>query len=557
MAVTKQHPAEIYAQQVRTGNILTCEFVQLAVDRYYRDMDNALDKGWYFDRKAAQRAISFIERLKHTKGQWAGLRFKLEPWQQFIIWNIFGWKMADGTRRFRYAYVEIARKNGKTALSAGIGLYMLFADGESRPEVYSAATVKDQARICFSDAVEIVKATDLKNYLTTYRNSIVYELKGGMMKPLSSDYGTHDGLNPSCGIIDEFHAHKDSGMFDVIKSAFGARKQPLMFIITTAGFNKAGACYAYRDNVIKILRGINEDDTLFGIIYTMDANEEWDNPQMWIKSNPNLGVSLFPNYLEDQVNDAKNRPEAVRNVMTKNVNLWVDAEKTWILDDAWMKCVGTTEIEDLRGCECWGGLDLSNVSDITAFVLIFHENDKFQLLPFFWIPEEKMLEKIRKENINYDLWVKAGFVKVTSGNVLDYEFVKADILQIVEIYDLQSSAYDRWNSSQTIIDLQNEGMECNPFGQGYGSMSAPSKEFEKLVLSEKIEHFGNPVLRWMLSSTLIKTDPAGNIKPDKEKSVQKIDGIVASIMALGEWMTAQAEDDNDPYSKRGMLSFND
>ena len=557
MAVTKQHPAEIYAQQVRTGNILTCEFVQLAVDRYYRDMDNALDKGWYFDRKAAQRAISFIERLKHTKGQWAGLRFKLEPWQQFIIWNIFGWKMADGTRRFRYAYVEIARKNGKTALSAGIGLYMLFADGESRPEVYSAATVKDQARICFSDAVEIVKATDLKNYLTTYRNSIVYELKGGMMKPLSSDYGTHDGLNPSCGIIDEFHAHKDSGMFDVIKSAFGARKQPLMFIITTAGFNKAGACYAYRDNVIKILRGINEDDTLFGIIYTMDANEEWDNPQMWIKSNPNLGVSLFPNYLEDQVNDAKNRPEAVRNVMTKNVNLWVDAEKTWILDDAWMKCVGTTEIEDLRGCECWGGLDLSNVSDITAFVLIFHENDKFQLLPFFWIPEEKMLEKIRKENINYDLWVKAGFVKVTSGNVLDYEFVKADILQITEMYDLQSSAYDRWNSSQTIIDLQNEGMECNPFGQGYGSMSAPSKEFEKLVLSEKIEHFGNPVLRWMLSSTLIKTDPAGNIKPDKEKSVQKIDGIVASIMALGEWMTAQAEDDNDPYSKRGMLSFND
>ena len=557
MAVTKQHPAETYAQQVRTGNILTCEFVQLAVDRYYRDMDNALDKGWYFDRKAAQRAISFIERLKHTKGQWAGLRFKLEPWQQFIIWNIFGWKMADGTRRFRYAYVEIARKNGKTALSAGIGLYMLFADGESRPEVYSAATVKDQARICFSDAVEIVKATDLKNYLTPYRNSIVYELKGGMMKPLSSDYGTHDGLNPSCGIIDEFHAHKDSGMFDVIKSAFGARKQPLMFIITTAGFNKAGACYAYRDNVIKILRGINEDDTLFGIIYTMDANEEWDNPQMWIKSNPNLGVSLFPNYLEDQVNDAKNRPEAVRNVMTKNVNLWVDAEKTWILDDAWMKCVGTTEIEDLRGCECWGGLDLSNVSDITAFVLIFHENDKFQLLPFFWIPEEKMLEKIRKENINYDLWVKAGFVKVTSGNVLDYEFVKADILQIIEIYDLQSSAYDRWNSSQTIIDLQNEGMECNPFGQGYGSMSAPSKEFEKLVLSEKIEHFGNPVLRWMLSSTLIKTDPAGNIKPDKEKSVQKIDGIVASIMALGEWMTAQAEDDNDPYSKRGMLSFND
>ena len=555
MTKTKIHPAEQYAKQVLAGEVMVCEFVTLAVKRYYNDLENALDKGWYFDRKAAIRAIGFIEKLKHTKGKWAGQRFKLESWQQFILWNIFGWMKADGTRRFRYVYVEIARKNGKTALSAGIGLYMLFADGEARPEVYSAATVKDQARICFSDAVEIVKKTDLKNYLSPYRNSIVYELKSGMMKPLSSDYGTHDGLNPSCGIIDEFHAHKDSGMFDVIKSAFGARRQPLMFIITTAGFNKNGACYAYRSNVIKILQGINEDDSLFGIIYTLDSKEEWDNPKMWIKSNPNLGVSVFPEYLADQVNDAKNRPEAVRNVMTKNVNLWVDAEKTWILDDIWQKCIGTTDIKSLRGCKCWGGLDLSNVSDITAFVLLFHENDKFQLLPFFWIPEEKMLEKIRKENINYDKWSSLGFVKVTAGNVLDYDFVKADILQIVEKYDLQSTAYDRWNASQTIIDLQNEGMECSPFGQGYGSMGAPTKEFEKMVLTEKIEHFGNPVLRWMMASTVIKTDPAGNIKPDKEKSSQKIDGIVASIMALGEWMTAQSEEDNNPYNQRGMLSL--
>lgn len=555
MTKTKIHPAEQYAQQVLAGEVLVCEFVTLAVKRYYNDLENALDKGWYFDRKAAIRAIGFIEKLKHTKGKWAGQRFKLESWQQFILWNIFGWMKADGTRRFRYVYVEIARKNGKTALSAGIGLYMLFADGEARPEVYSAATVKDQARICFSDAVEIVKKTDLKNYLSPYRNSIVYELKGGTMKPLSSDYGTHDGLNPSCGIIDEFHAHKDSGMFDVIKSAFGARRQPLMFIITTAGFNKNGACYAYRSNVIKILQGINEDDSLFGIIYTLDSKEEWDNPKMWIKSNPNLGVSVFPEYLADQVNDAKNRPEAVRNVMTKNVNLWVDAEKTWILDDMWQKCIGTTDIKSLRGCKCWGGLDLSNVSDITAFVLLFHENEKFQLLPFFWIPEDKMLEKIRKENINYDKWSSLGFVKVTAGNVLDYDFVKADILQIAEIYDLQSTAYDRWNASQTIIDLQNEGMECSPFGQGYGSMGAPTKEFEKMVLTEKIEHFGNPVLRWMMASTVVKTDPAGNIKPDKEKSSQKIDGIVASIMALGEWMTAQAEEDNNPYNQRGMLSL--
>ena len=551
----KLHTAEVYAEQILNGEILTCELVQLAVKRYFSDIDNVLERGWYFDRKAAARAIKFIESLKHTKGEWAGQRFKLEPWQQFVVWNIFGWKLADGTRRFRYVYIEIARKNGKTALSAGIGLYMLFADGESRPEVYSAATVKDQAKICFADAVEIVKATDLKNYLTPYRNSIVYELKGGTFKPLSSDYGTHDGLNPSCGIIDEFHAHKDSGMFDVIKSAFGARRQPLMFIITTAGFNKSGACYAYRDNVIKILRGINQDDTLFGMIYTLDKNEEWDIPKMWVKSNPNLGVSLSVDYLAGEIKDAKNRPEAVRNVMTKNVNLWVDAEKTWILDEKWMQCVGSTTLEDLRSCDCWGGLDLSNVSDITAFVLLFNENDKFQLLPFFWIPEEKMLEKVRKENINYDHWVREGFVKVTPGNVTDYDFVQADILRITADYNLKSTAYDRWNSSQTIINLTDEGLTFNPFGQGYGSMSAPTKQFEALVLSERVEHFGNPVLRWMLSSTLVKTDPAGNIKPDKEKSTQKIDGIVSSIMALGEWMTAQADDDSNPYNDRGLLTL--
>ena len=452
----KLNPAEQYAKDVRDGKVVVCEYVRRAVERYYSDLDNALDRGWYFDRKAAQRTIKFIENLKHTKGEWAGQRFLLEPWQQFIIWNLFGWMLADGSRRFRYAYIEIARKNGKTALSAGIGLYMLFADGESRPEVYSAATVKDQAKICFSDAAEIVKATDLKKYLSVFRNSITYEAKGGLLKPLSSDYGTHDGLNPSCGIIDEFHAHKDSGMFDVIKSAFGARRQPLMFIITTAGFNKTGACFAYRDNVIKVLRGVNTDDSLFGIVYTLDDKEEWDNPKMWIKANPNLGVSLSVDYLASQVMDAKNRPEAVRNVMTKNVNLWVDAELTWILDDVWMRCVGQADPGSLRGCDCWGGLDLSNVGDVTAFVLLFRENDRFQLLPFFWIPEEKMREKVKKENINYDKWVAEGFVTVTPGNVVDYDFVKADILQITADYNLKSTAYDRWNASQTIIDLSNE-----------------------------------------------------------------------------------------------------
>lgn len=552
--MSKLHVAEIYAQQVLNSEIVVCEYVSLAVKRYYNDLDNAIDKGWYFDKKAALRALKFIQSLKHTKGEWAGQKFLLEPWQQFIIWNIFGWKLSNGTRRYRYVYIEVSRKNGKTALSAGIGLYMLYADGESRPEVYSAATAKDQAKICFLDAVEIVKKTDLKNYLTPYKNAIEYSGKGGVFRPLSSDDGLHDGLNPNCAVIDEYHAHKDSGMFDVIKSAFGARKQPLMFIITTAGKNRNCACYNYRSNVIKIVQGINEDNSLFGMIYTQDTQEEWDNPMMWIKSNPNLNISLSVDYLADQVKDAKNRPEAVRNVMTKNLNLWVDAEKTWILDDKWMECVGSTDIESLKGCECWGGIDLSNVSDITAFILLFNQNDRFQILPFFWIPEEKMKEKILKENINYDMWVRDGFVKSTPGNIIDYDFVKADIINILLDYRFQSGAYDRWNSSQIILNLQDEGMELNPFGQGYASMSAPSKQLETLALSQKLEHFGNPILRWMVASTSTMSDPAGNIKPDKKNSSQKIDGVVASIMALGEWMTAQVGKDTNPYETRGLIN---
>ena len=438
MAAVKKYPAEFYAEQVRSGAILVCEYVRLAVERYYADLDRALDEGRYFDKKAAMRAIHFIEKLKHTKGEWAGQRFRLEPWQQFVLWNIFGWKNADGTRRFRYAYIEIARKNGKTALSAGIGLYMLFADGESRPEVYSAATVKDQAKICFSDAVEIVKATDLKNYLTPYRNSIVYELKGGTMKPLSSDYGTHDGLNPSCGIIDEFHAHKTDEVYAVMKSSMGARRQPLLCIITTAGFNLAGPCFTYRSSAIKMLEGIFEDDALLAMIYTQDSREELADPATWVKSNPCFGASVKPEFLEEQYHTMRTKPEQESAILTKNFNMWVQASDIWIGDDVWCACRSETPVESLAGCECYAGLDLGSVNDFSSLVLAFHENDRTQLLPFFWIPEEKYRTRreMQRENANIDVWVRQGLLRVTPGNVTDYDVIRRDIARLAERYDL-------------------------------------------------------------------------------------------------------------------------
>lgn len=555
MKKTILQDVEQYVSDVLSGKKVAGKSEIAAVQRYVNDKKRALDCGFYLDTKAGEKAINFIQKLKHTKGKWAGKFLLLEPWQKFIVFNLFAWRKADGTRRFRYAYVEVARKNGKTALAAGIALYMLFAEKEPRAEVYSVATVKDQAKLCFNDSVAIVKQTSLSQRMRVFRDSILYEQLGAYFKPLSSDDGIHDGYSPYCVIVDEYHAHKDNGMLDVMRSGMAARTQPLVFIITTAGFNKNYPCYAYRQNAKNVMNGIVEDDSLFAIIFEMDAEDDWTDPQCWAKANPNLGISVDYEYLAGEVKDAQNRPEAVRGVKTKNLNMWVDAETTWILDEMWQKCSGSLTLADVEGCKCWGGLDLSNISDITAFVLLFEIEDKLALVPKFWIPEDKLQEKIAKENVGFAEWVQKGYVTVTPGNILDYDFVKADIMNLAEKYDVSSIAYDRWNSSQTIIQLQDEGLEMSPFGQGYGSMSAPSKEFEKMVLAGKIEHFGNPVLRWMLASTAIQTDPAGNIKPDKRKSSQKIDGIVASIMALGEMMTAKAKEEKNPYQSRGMRSF--
>lgn len=545
-----------YIDGVLSGKIVVGELMRLSVERHVRDLGQQLDTGFRFDERAGSRAIRFIEHLRHTKGKWAGKPLTLEGWEKFIVGSLFGWKRPDGTRRYRRAYVEVARKNGKTTLAAGISLYMLTSDGEPRAEVYSVAAVRDQAKICFNDAKQAALGSDLKKHIKVWAKAITQEETASTYQALSSDAGIHDGYSPSCVIVDEYHAHPNNEMFDVMVSGTGARRQPLMFIITTAGFNKNYPCYEFRKNAVNVLRGVTEDDSLFVAIFTMDEGDEWDDPKNWIKANPNLGVSVEAEYIAEQVHDAKNRPEAVRNVKTKHLNMWVDAEKTWILDEKWQLCKGDTDPESLKGCTCWGGLDLANVSDMTAFVLIFNENDRFQLLPFFWIPEDTLREKVKSSNASFDAWVSAGYVTMTPGNVTDYDFVQADILRICQMYDVQSIAYDRWNSSQTVIDLQNEGLNMSPFGQGYGSMSTPTKEFERLVLTQQIEHFGNPVLRWQLASVAIATDPAGNIKVDKRKSSQKVDGIVSAVEALAQLMTDMATG-NNPYASRGLLSFNE
>lgn len=547
---------EQYVSDVLLGKVVCGKTALATIMRYERDKKDAIDKGFYLDIAAGEKIINFIQKLVHTKDKWAGLPLLLEPWQMFILFNLCGWKKANGKRRFRTAYVEVARKNGKTALAAGVALYGLYAEQLSRAEVYSIATTRDQAKLCFTDAIEIVKKTALNKRLKCFRDSISYESTGSFFKPLSADYGVHDGGSPSTVIVDEFHAHPTTGMYDVMVSGQAAREEPITFIITTAGFNKNYPCYAFRKNAKNVINGITDDESLFAMIFEMDEGDDWTDPRNWVKANPNLGVSVSVDYLEQQVKDALNRPEAVVNVKTKNLNMWVDAELTWILDSKWMESSVIDDDSMLEGMQCWGGLDLSNVSDITAFVLIFKDDDgRLYLKPYFWIPEDTLRDKIAKENVFYSEWVQKGYVKVTPGNVIDYDFIRADIDKIAQQYNVQSISYDRWNSSQLVIQMQSDGFTMSPFGQGYGSMSAPTKEFEKMVLQGKVEHFGNPVLRWMMSSVAIQRDPAGNIKPDKRKSSQKIDGVVASIMALGEMMTAMADEDSNPYNSRGLRSL--
>jgi phage terminase large subunit-like protein len=547
-----------YAYDVLEGRVLACKYVKLAVQRHLNDLKEGHKRGLYFDEAAGHHIINFFQFLKHSKGKFAGKAFELEPYQQFTLWVLFGWKNADGTRRFKYAYNEVARKNGKSTLSSGVALYMLLGDGESGAEVYTAATMRDQAKICFDEAKKMVqKSPALKSRISVYQHNMHILANNSKMEPLSSDADSLDGLNPHCSIVDEYHAHRNAELYNVLKSAMGAREQPLQFTITTAGFNKEGPCYQLRKTCIEILEGKKHDDTLFAIIFTLDEDDDWTDEKVWIKANPNLGNSISLKYLRDECNSAKNNASEEVNFKTKNLNIWTDASTTWIADEKWKACNKPVDMEGLEGKECFGGLDLASVVDVASLVLFFPQEDgTFDLLPYFWIPEDTAAERTRKDGVGYLQWIKEGFIRTTPGNVIDFNFIKEDIRQLCEQYQVKRLGFDRWNSSQLVNDLTEEGINLTPFGQGFKDMAAPTKELERLVYAKLIRHNQNPVLRWMLGNVEIKRDPAGNIKPDKQKSSEKIDGIVATIMAIGEYMTDQANGAGPSvYEERGIRTL--
>jgi phage terminase large subunit-like protein len=529
-----------YALAVTSGEVVACKHVQNACARYLRDREGS---EFVFDEVAAEHAITFIQELEHTTGEHAGRNFILEPWQAFIVANIFGF-MRDGFRRFTRAYVEVPRKNGKSTFSSAIMLYGLLVDDEPAAQVYSAATKLDQAMMVFGESVRMCQNIGWLSEAVTVNNSVNNRriLYGqSIYRPLEWNPNKQDGLNSHMAVIDEYHAHPNDELYNVIRNSMGARRQPLLFTITTAGFNKEAPCYKHRQFCAKVLEGAIVDDSLFSVIYTLDEGDDWTDSKNWRKANPNWGISVYPRQLEQALTEAKEYASKEVEFKTKLLNVWTDTALTWINDSDWMQCSD----EGAMVGECYGGLDLATSGDFCAFTLYWPETCAVKT--WYYLPEETVKRRNDAAGQSIRQWVADGLITATEGNVTDYAYIKAQICKLAIDHDIKEIAFDRFNSSQLVIELQNEGLEMFKFGQGFVSMSAPTMELERLVKEGRLRHGGNPVTRWQMGNIMLRTDPAGNIKIDKAKSGDKVDGPVSLVMALGTCMQEAAKNINSDF----------
>jgi len=524
-----------YAEAVTSGQITAGRLVKLACERHLRDLETGKEHGLHFDSEQAERVIAFFPLLKHSKGEWAGQSFILEPWEAFIIGSLFGWKRADGTRRFRTAYVSVARKNGKSTLTAGIGNYMAFFDDEQGAEVYCAAMKREQAKIVWSEAARMVKRTPaLNRRIKSFVGNLHVEAAAQKFEPLGADADNMDGLNVHCAIIDELHAHKTRNVLDVLTTATGARRQPLVFIITTAGFDRNSVCWEQHDYSVKVLEGIIPDDTFFCFVAGIDEGDDWRDEAVWPKANPNLGVSVKAEDLRTKCQRAIEVPGQQNAFRRLHLNEWTEQADRWLDMATWDENGHPFDPMLLKGHECYAGLDLSSTADLTALELWFPDEQK--ALCYFWVPEEGIRQRAERDRVPYDVWTRQGYIEATEGNVVDYDIIRVRTNELKELYNIKELAIDRWNSTQLQIQLAGDGFAVVPFGQGFASMTAPTKEMERLILERGLNHGGNPVLRWMASNVAVVQDAAGNLKIDKAKSTEKVDGMVALAMAIGRAM---------------------
>ena len=543
-----------YISNVKSGKVVTGEFIKLAIDRHESDLKR---KDIYFDTAHVEKVIKICEIFRHWKGAKAGEKIHLEDWQVFLIGSIFGWKRTDsGLRRFTRTYIQVARKNGKTTLLALISLIHLLLDDEQGAQVYCGATKEDQARILVNDAGQIVEATpEARKMFKSFKykdlvTRLSYTAKKGFIAALGRDSKTQDGFDPSMGNIDEFHEHQTSELLNVIVSGMGSRMQPLLNIITTAGFQKEYPCYSVtRKTIIEILRGMKEDDTYFGLIYEPDEADNWDDPHCWVKANPNLGASVRMQYLRDSLQTAKNEGGRTEvNFKTKHLNIWTDAPEVWIPDDIWMQGGEMLSDDELIKYDCHGGLDLGKSLDLNAFVLLFLIEGKYYIKPYFWIPEDTLKKADRDD---YNQWVNDELMSVMPGAAMRPEIIANDILDISRKFKIKSIAYDPYLATHGVIQILTEYLVLSPLQQRLAVLSPFTKEFERLIFMNEIQHGGHPILRWMISNCVLQSDSNGNIKIDKKKSGNKIDGIDATINALSQYM--DFEEQTSVYESRDIL----
>lgn len=529
--------ANQYISDVLSGKILASKWTKLACERQRRDLGAwgtaKSSSPYWFDRSAGRRVCAFLEMLPHTKGDWKSKTITLEPHQCFFLTTLFGWKRQDGYRRFRTSYKEVARKNAKTTELAGISLYLLGLDGENGAEVYSAATTRDQAKISWEIAKKMVLKDPAKWKqigIEAHANAITHGPSGSTFKPLSAEANSLDGLNIHGGAVDELHAHKTREVWEVLETATGSRKQPLLSAITTAGSNRAGICYEQRDYVTKILERVLEDETYFGLIYTLDDGDDWTNPELWIKPNPNLGVSVMEDDLARKCQKAMQMASAQPGFLTKHCNIWVNADSAWMDLLAWDRCADKSlKINDFLVKPCRIGLDLSSKIDLTAKWYWFEMPDgKMAVFQRYWCPEET-IEASR--NAQYQGWERMGLIQATDGAQIDYELIREETKEDKR-FGVKSVAYDPWQAAQLVQELDRAGLPMVEVQQSVKNLSDCMKHMEAMVLDGKLVHDGNPCTTWQMSNVVCHVDAKDNVFPKKERAENVIDGPVAGMTGL-------------------------
>ena len=542
--------AQDYARRVSLGEIPACKWTKLAVDRQLTDLQRQVSDAWpwVFSEEFASRPCEFLELLPHIKGKWARDRklIELAHWQCFIVTTVFGWvHRTTGLRRFREAYIEVPRKNAKSTLSSGIALYMLSADGEHGAEIYSAATTRDQARIVFDDAKAMAERTPgLRTHLgvAILTHSITVAHTSSKFSPLAAEASTQDGLNVHCAVIDELHAHKKRDLYDVIDTARGAREQSLLWLITTAGSDRSGICYERRTHITKVLDRVIEDPSMFGIIYSIDDNDDPFAPSSWAKANPNWLVSVLLDDMEAAARKAAAMPSALSNFLTKRLNVWVNGESPWMDMRAWERCADPTlQLSDFAGEKCFMGLDLAQKKDFAALCLVFRRGDVWHVFTRLNLNELAVQES---GNAHLSGWARSGYVQVTDGDITDFDVLAEDLRKYCKDFDVQEIAFDPALSMYFAGKLIEEGLPLVEIAQRALFFTPPLLQVENLVLEKKLKFDGNPVMTWMVSNLVVKISKFNELRsPTKERPENKIDGPMAMLMALGRAMAVSESTD--------------